>query len=135
MARIFPTGFAVLFVVGLLAGDFGLSSPAPLATQDKGGGELRQFAGHTAAIVAVAFSPDGRHGFSASQDGTVAVRDLDTGKRLHRFEVGRVTAAAFATDGKLAATADEANTVNIWQMETGRLLRACRGHRERIASL
>jgi WD40 repeat protein/serine/threonine protein kinase len=70
-------------------------APAPLP---EGGGEVRQFAGHTGEVRGIAFSPDGKRAVSVSTDRTACVWDLATGKRdrhLHGF-VGPLLCVAWS---------------------------------------
>jgi len=76
----------------------------------------RQFVGHTNKIYAVAFSPDGNSLASSSQDGTVRIWDVASGKDLQTLAINpdgtSTTAVAYSPDGKWLAATDE----------TGRLL-------------
>jgi WD40 repeat protein len=75
-------------------------------------------------VTSVAVSPDGRHAFSASDDGTVAVWDLDTGEFVRTLagHQGAVTSVAVSTDGRLAVSASYDDTVAVWDLDTGELL-------------
>jgi WD40 repeat protein len=65
--------------------------------------ELRTFAGHTAGVVKVAFSPDGRRGLSASSNGDIYIWDIETGQSLKRIVgKGDISAVAFSSDGRQA---------------------------------
>jgi WD40 repeat protein/tRNA A-37 threonylcarbamoyl transferase component Bud32 len=56
-------------------------------------------------VVGVAFSPDGKRALSASQDGSLAVWDVSTGRELRRVTgLGPIGCAAFAPDGRTVVT-------------------------------
>ena len=46
---------------------------------------LRSFCGHSRPVRSIAFSPDGKRALSGSDDGTMLLWDVDTGKQLRRF--------------------------------------------------
>ncbi len=79
---------------------FDVDSGTPLKTLD-----LRE--GHSAKVSAVAFSPASPVFASADRDGTVLIRNWETGKllaRLSAHDTG-ILALGFSSDGKTLATA------------------------------
>ena len=82
----------------------------------KSAGERAVLQGHRAAVLVVAFSPDGQALASGSTDGTVKVWDAVTGQERAGFEghKGLVRACAFSPDGKVLATGDNEALVRLW---------------------
>ena len=77
--------------------------------------------GHTDAVEAVAFSPDGTLLASASNDETVRLWNTGTGQEVRKIEghSDKVGAVAFSWDGSLLASASEDQTVRLWDAGTG----------------
>lgn len=95
------------------------------------------FAGHTATILAIAVSPDGKLALSGSEDRTLRLWDVQTGQELRRFEGHRaaIGAVAFSPDGRRAVSGSHDRTVRLWDVETGRELRALTSHTDAVSSV
>ncbi|KAK7087632.1 notchless protein homolog 1-like [Littorina saxatilis] len=97
---------------------------------------------HSAAIVTVAFSPDGRYLASGSGDTTVRFWDLNTETPQHTCKGHKnyVLCVAWSPDGrKLASgsyTKQDNGEVMIWDPETGKQMgQTLTGHKKWVTSL
>jgi mono/diheme cytochrome c family protein len=97
----------------------------------------RPFEGHTEHILAIAISPEGRRVLSGSEDESLRLWDLATGREIRRLHghTGAVLAVAFAPDGRRAVSGGRDGTVRLWDIDTGRELRRFGGHTERVSSV
>lgn len=79
---------------------------------------------HSGAITSIAFNAYGNTVATGSQDSTVKLWDVMTGRELRTLAGHKegVTTIAFSPDGKTLATGSFDKTVRLWSAETGQLL-------------
>jgi WD40 repeat protein len=99
---------------------------------------VRTFTGHTGGVTSVAFSQNGRTAVSASQDETLKLWDMVSGRELRSFagHKGKVESVAILPDGRtmLSGGCDELSgdeflpckrgSLKLWELSTGRELRS-----------
>jgi WD40 repeat protein len=87
------------------------------------GKPVKVCAGHTRAIRAVAFSPDGRRLYSFGSDRDLRIWDVDTGKELasRACPAGMSTTRAIFTPDRRHLLATSQNRVVLWEVETGKV--------------
>jgi WD40 repeat protein len=90
--------------------------------------------GHSDAVIALAFSPDGKTLASASSDRTVKLWDIVSPQPRASLAVGNtpVTSIAFSPDGRLIATGWADRLIRLWNVETGLLAMSLSGHTKAI---
>jgi hypothetical protein len=86
---------------------------------------VKVFKGHKASVNAIAISPDGQTLASGSDDRTVNLWNLKTGKRTFTFfgQAAGVHAVAISLDGKMLVAGGFDNKITSWQLDTKALLR------------
>jgi WD40 repeat protein len=93
--------------------------------------------GHTNWVRSVAFSPNGAHIVSGSQDSTVRVWDTHTGKQLAVLEghTGYVHSVAYSRNGTRIVSGSSDCTVRVWNAHTGQQLAVLEGHTDCVRSV
>ncbi|MBA3872620.1 MAG: protein kinase, partial [Anaerolineae bacterium] len=83
--------------------------------------KIRQFIGHTNAVLSVAFSPDGSKLVSSSADHTAQIWDVNTGQELNHLidQLDQVTVARFSPDGEYILTGSLDKTMILWDVASG----------------
>jgi WD40 repeat protein/DNA-binding SARP family transcriptional activator/energy-coupling factor transporter ATP-binding protein EcfA2 len=93
------------------------------------GRALQRFEGHTAPIVSVAFSTDGKTILSGSADTSLIVWRPASGAEVQRFEghASAVNAVATSPDGKLTLSGSADGALILWEAATGKPIRQISG--------
>jgi WD40 repeat protein len=112
---------ALVLGVVLLAG---VTFSAYASPQERARIEIVPSIGHLGPIDAATLSSDGARLLSASEDGTLKLWDVATGRLLQTFEghSGRAVALAFSPDGARVMVSD-GSSLKLWNTATGQHLR------------
>ena len=96
--------------------------PITASLNTPGGNLLRTLIGHNDSVYTVAIAPDGKTAVSGSDDNTLKLWDLQTGKEISTLtgHNSRVLAVAIAPDGKTAVSGSDDNTLKLWDLQTGK---------------
>jgi WD40 repeat protein len=91
----------------------------------------------SAAISAVAFSPDGSILVTGNTSGTIRLWNLSNGELLTTLNQHqrRVTAIAFSPSGELLLSGSTDRTVKLWQVRTGRVIQNLQEHTDEVTSV
>ena len=94
---------------------------------------------HMDSLVTSAYSPDGTHIATASQDGTAKIWDAATGKELLTLQAGgdsgAINSLAYSPDGTRIATGHDDGTAKVWDVATGRVILTLSGHSNFVYSV
>lgn len=79
---------------------------------------------HLGAVTSVAFNSDGSLVASGSQDSSVKLWDVVTGRELRTLKGHKagISMVRFSADGKIVASASYDKTIRLWNVESGEFL-------------
>lgn len=97
----------------------------------------RLLPGHTAAVRAIAWSPDNKEILTGSDDETARIWDITTGTTLHTFSghLGKIRTAAWSPNGEDILIAGSDTMVHIWNIRTGKESQTLQGHTNWVSSV
>ena len=94
--------------------------------------------GHTKSVNSIVFNPDGRTLASGSDDETIRLWDVDTGKSeitlVGHTEWGRKVSRS-SPDGKTLASGGAESMILLWDMDVGKTKRRLTGHTDWVYAL
>ncbi len=110
-----PTGEVPLFAA------CGGADADPNGLRDGAHARLDTFTGHGGGVWACAWSPDGQHLLSGSDDNTLRVWDASSGRCVLTLEGhrGGVMACAWSPDGQHLLSGSSGNTLRVWDASSG----------------
>ena len=131
-----PTSAALLLLQLHDAAGRGLAAASALRAIAERPIAMSVMRGHTSFIFGGAFSPDGQHLVTASDDGTARVWRVDgLGQPLVlQGDAGKVLFATFSPDGRFVITTSSDGTARIWSATGGGKTIVLRGHTGAVRS-
>ncbi len=101
------------------------------------GTTLLTYRGHSSAVTALAWSPNGKLLASGSWDCSVHLWEAETGSRILRYQghTAGVTTIAWSPNRKLLASGSEDGVAQVWDAATGQTRFTYRGHTQAITAL
>ena len=99
--------------------------------------EVKFQTGHSDAVRSVSFSPDRKYIASGSDDDTVKLWEVESGKEIRTFtgHTDDVESVSFSPDGKYLASGSADDTVKLWEVESGKEIRTFSGHTSYVSSV
>ncbi len=99
--------------------------------------EYNQLEGHSSSVFFVSFSPDGKTLATGSDDKTIKLWNLESGKEVYTLEGHdhSVYSVSFSPDGKTLATGSEDKTIKLWNLEKFEEIHTLKGHLESVKSV
>ena len=95
---------------------------------------VRQIEGHADCVRAVCFNRNGKYVLSASEDNTIKLWELASGKCLRTFvgHAGSVESVSLAPGGRLALSGSRDRTLKLWNVVEGTCDVTLEGHRAAV---
>ncbi|MDF5725797.1 MAG: serine/threonine protein kinase [Rhizonema sp. PD37] len=98
---------------------------------------LGTLSGHAWAVLTVAFSPDGKILATGSEDNTIKLWQVNTGKIIDTLpgHSWSVVALAFSTDGEMLVSGSWDKTVKLWRVHTKKEIVTLSGHVDSVSAV
>jgi WD40 repeat protein/serine/threonine protein kinase len=98
---------------------------------------LHELKGHKKWVYCTAYSPDGKWLATGAWDGTVNLRDSETGALALTIFAhdGFVRSLAFSPDSRNLATTSEDRSVRLWEIPSGRRVSTFHGHTDFVQAV
>jgi WD40 repeat protein len=105
--------------------------------RDVSSGDVKQRFYDEGEIKDLIFSNDGNYVVSASDDPTIKVWDIKTGKIVQAFEraEGNLRSICISNDGKKVLSSIGNNIVDVWELPDGSLKNQLKGHNSNIRDI
>jgi hypothetical protein len=97
------------------------------------GKEERHLDGHTDRVTQLAFTPDSARLVSGSDDQSMRLWEVQTGKIVQQMDHGQqIYGVAVSPDGKKALSACNDKLVHLWNLDSGNEIRRFQGHSDSV---
>jgi WD40 repeat protein len=98
---------------------------------------LRTLWGHEGPVKAVVVTPDGSQVISASQDKTVKVWELASGRTVYTLQGHNddVNVITVTLNGRYAISGSRDKTLKVWDLSCGRVLHTLAGHKGAVTAV
>ncbi len=93
--------------------------------------------GHADCVNCVVFSPNGKILASASNDETIKLWDVKSGREIRTLNehTNYVNSVSFSPNGKILASSSDDETIKLWNVETGHEIKTLEGHKYSVNSV
>jgi WD40 repeat protein/Flp pilus assembly protein TadD len=93
--------------------------------------------GHNDEVNGIAISPDGNTLASGSDDNSIKLWELPSGRELRTLigHTNHVYSVVFSPDGRILASGGDDNSIKLWELPSGRELRTLTGHTNHVYSV
>ena len=93
--------------------------------------------GHSSYVNSVSVTPDGRSVVSGSNDKTLRVWDLETGRCIQILEghSDSVNSVSLTPDGRRVVSGSNDKTLRVWDLATGHCIQVLEGHSDSVSAV